>query len=127
MATPADCRGASSIPELSREMLAGLIERVTFHSPANGFCVLRIKASRHRDRVTVVGHAAEINPGEWITVSGEWVPDREHGLQFKASFPRTSPRLWRAGVCSDQGAGWPHRPGLAGSDGGVPDHGLPLE
>jgi hypothetical protein len=74
-------------------MLAGLIKRLTFHSPANGFCVLRIQARGHHDLVTVVGHAAEINPGEWISVSGEWVTDREHGLPFKASFPRTSARL----------------------------------
>ena len=60
MAAPAESRAGSSTTEPSREVLAGLIERVTFHSPANGFCVLRIKASRHRDRVTVVGHAAEI-------------------------------------------------------------------
>lgn len=39
------------------EVLAGSIERVTFHKPGNGFCVLRIKARGHRDLVTVVGHA----------------------------------------------------------------------
>jgi exodeoxyribonuclease V alpha subunit len=69
MAAPAESSPGSSTAEPSREVLAGLIERVTFHSPANGFCVLRIKARGHRDLVTVVGHAAEINPGEWITVS----------------------------------------------------------
>ena len=26
-----------------REALAGLVERVTFHSPETGFCVLRVK------------------------------------------------------------------------------------
>jgi hypothetical protein len=34
--------------------------------------------------VTVVGHAATIAAGEWITASGEWVNDRTHGQQFKA-------------------------------------------
>jgi hypothetical protein len=29
----------------------------------------------HRDIVTVVGHAATIAAGEWITASGEWVND----------------------------------------------------
>jgi hypothetical protein len=38
--------------------------------------------------VTVVGSAAEIIAGEWLTVSGTWVYDREHGQQFKASFLR---------------------------------------
>jgi exodeoxyribonuclease V alpha subunit len=86
-------------------VLAGLIERVTFHSSASGFCVLRIKARGHRELVTVVGHAAEINPGEWITVSGEWVSDREHGLQFKAAFLRTSPPTSAEGMAKYLGSG----------------------
>ena len=43
-----------------REVLAGLVERVTYHNVENGFCVLRAKARGHRDVVTVVGHAATI-------------------------------------------------------------------
>jgi exodeoxyribonuclease V alpha subunit len=78
-------------PESStQEVLAGLVERVTFHNAENGFCVLRAKARGHRDLVTVVGHAATIAAGEWITASGEWVNDRTHGQQFKARFLRTS-------------------------------------
>jgi exodeoxyribonuclease V alpha subunit len=70
--------------------LAGLVERVTFHNAENGFCVLRIKARGHRDLVTVVGHAATISAGEWLTAGGEWINDRTHGQQFKARFLRTS-------------------------------------
>ena len=73
-----------------QEVLAGLVERVTFHNPENGFCVLRTKARGHRDLVTVVGHAAMVAAGEWITASGEWVNDRTHGQQFKARFLRFS-------------------------------------
>jgi exodeoxyribonuclease V alpha subunit len=40
--------------------------------------------------VTVVGHAATIAAGEWITATGEWVNDRTHSRQFKARFLRTS-------------------------------------
>ena len=36
------------------EELEGLIERVTFHSPESGFCVLRIKIRGNRDPVTVI-------------------------------------------------------------------------
>ena len=56
----------------------------------NGFCVLRAKARGHRDLVTVIGHLAIISAGEWITAAGEWVNDRTHGQQFKATFIRTS-------------------------------------
>jgi exodeoxyribonuclease V alpha subunit len=78
-------------PEPSaQEVLAGLVERVTFHNSDNGFCVLRAKARGHRDLVTVIGHAAMISAGEWITASGEWITDLTHGQQFKARFMRTS-------------------------------------
>lgn len=72
------------------EVLAGLVERVTFHNAENGFCVLRVKARGHRDLITTVGHAAMISAGEWVTASGVWINDRTHGMQFKAQFLRTS-------------------------------------
>ena len=72
------------------EVLAGLVERVTYHNAENGFCVLRARARGHRDVVTVVGHAAAISAGEWIMASGQWVNDRTHGQQFKARFVKTS-------------------------------------
>src|SRR5712691_5591155 len=78
---------ASSSP---REVLAGLVERVTFHNADNGFCVLRIQARGHRDLITVIGHAAVIAAGGGVTASGEWVNDRTHGQQFKSHFMRTS-------------------------------------
>ena len=81
-----------------QEVLAGLVERVTYHNAENGFCVLRAKARGHRDVVTVVGHAATIAAGEWITASGEWVNDRTHGQQFKARFLRTSPPTSADGI-----------------------------
>src|SRR5436190_20083218 len=74
----------------AQEVLAGLVERVTYHNAGNGFCVLRAKARGHRDLVTIVGHAATIAAGEWITASGEWINDPAHGQQFKARFLRTS-------------------------------------
>ena len=58
MAAAAESLGASSTAEPSHEVLAGLIERVTFHSIANGFCVLRIKARGHRLRRVADGSGA---------------------------------------------------------------------
>jgi exodeoxyribonuclease V alpha subunit len=50
-----------------REVLAGLVERVTYQNAENGFCVIRIKARGHRELVTVVGHAAvdTAKPSRW--------------------------------------------------------------
>jgi exodeoxyribonuclease V alpha subunit len=73
-----------------REVLAGLVERVTYQSAENGFCVVRVKVRGHRELVTLVGHAATISAGEWITATGSWVNDRTHGQQFKARFLKTS-------------------------------------
>ena len=70
----------------STEVLAGLVDRVTFHNPENGFCVLRVKARGQRDLITFVGHAAMISAGEFVQASGSWVNDRTHGVQFRASF-----------------------------------------
>jgi exodeoxyribonuclease V alpha subunit len=73
-----------------KEVLAGLVERVTYQNAENGFCVIRVKARGHRDLVTVVGHSVVISAGEWITASGDWTNDRTHGQQFKARFLKTS-------------------------------------
>jgi hypothetical protein len=37
------------------EHLQGSVERVTFHSPESGFCVLRVKVRGQYDLVTLVG------------------------------------------------------------------------
>ena len=89
----------------NREVLAGLIERVTFHNAANGFCVLRIKARGHHELITVVGHAATISAGEWITAAGEWVNDRTHGQQFKTRFLRSSAPTTTEGIEKYLGSG----------------------
>ena len=80
------------------EVLAGIVERVTFHNAESGFAVLRVKARGHRDLITIVGHAAAIAAGEWITATGEWVNDRTHGQQFKARFLKTSAPTTAEGI-----------------------------
>ncbi len=78
--------------------MAGVVERVTFHNAENGFCVLRVKIRGRRDVDTIVGHAATISAGEFVHATGEWVHDREHGLQFRADFLRTAPPTTREGI-----------------------------
>jgi hypothetical protein len=73
------------------EYLQGSVERVTFHSPESGFCVLRVKVRSQRELVTVVGSAATITPGEYIECAGAWTNDRQHGLQFKTQHLRVVP------------------------------------
>jgi exodeoxyribonuclease V alpha subunit len=87
------------------EVLAGLVERVTFHNEENGFCVLRVKARGQRDLITVLGHAAMISAGEFVQASGGWVNDRTHGVQFKASFLKAAPPTTIEGIEKYLGSG----------------------
>lgn len=80
------------------ESLRGIVERVTFHSEESGFCVLRIKASKHRDLITVVGAAASINAGETIECHGTWLHHKTHGLQFKAERMTAAPPIGIEGI-----------------------------
>src|SRR5215471_13163616 len=85
---------AQTLTVSSTEVLAGSVDRVTFHNSDNGFCVLRVKAGGQRDPITLVGHAAMISAGEFIQASGGWVNDRTHGVQFKAAFLKaTAPTM----------------------------------
>jgi len=74
-----------------REPLSGLVERVTFHSPDTGFCVLRVKVRGHRELVSVLGSAASVQPGEFIQCSGRWDNHRDHGMQFRTTFLKVLP------------------------------------
>src|SRR5690349_7053874 len=88
-----------------RDALAGLVERVTFHNPETGFCVLRVKVRGQRDLATVVGAAAAIAAGEFVHASGTWVNDRTHGLQFRAAFLRAAPPTTAEGIEKYLGSG----------------------
>src|SRR5918994_3281703 len=87
------------------EALAGLVERVTFHNAETGFCVLRVTVRGQRDLVTVVGHAALISAGEFVSASGTWVNDRTHGLQFKATFLKATAPTTLEGIEKYLGSG----------------------
>ena len=72
------------------ENLIGLIERVTYHNPENGFAVLRVKVKGREDPVTVTGRTASVTAGEHVESSGRWVIDRQHGQQFQADELKTT-------------------------------------
>jgi exodeoxyribonuclease V alpha subunit len=80
------------------ENLAGLVERVVFHNPESGFCVLRVAARGQREAVTIVGHAPLISAGEFVQASGVWANDRAHGVQFRAAFLKPTAPTTRWGI-----------------------------
>ena len=97
--TPRDTQG------LDPASVAGTVERVTFHNPDNGFCVLRITVSSRREPLTVVGHVASIAAGEEIRAVGEWTNDLMHGLQFKATSMHAEPPTSLDGIERYLGSG----------------------
>src|SRR6478672_9348806 len=97
--------GQPASTSAATEVLAGLVERVTFHNAENGFCVLRVKARGQRDLITVLGHAAMISAGEFVQASGSWINDRTHGVQFRASFLKATTPTTVEGIEKYLGSG----------------------
>ncbi|MCI0538807.1 MAG: ATP-dependent RecD-like DNA helicase [Verrucomicrobiales bacterium] len=89
----------------NRESISGLIERVTFFNEETGFAVLRLKAERHRDLVTVTGSLASVTAGEWLIAEGNWVRDKEYGLQFKADTLKCTAPTTKEGIEKYLGSG----------------------
>ena len=87
------------------ESLSGLVERVTYHNLETGYCILRIKADQHKDLITIVGYANTIAAGEFIQSSGQWINDKNYGLQFKASFLKACPPHTEEGIEKYLGSG----------------------
>ena len=76
-----------------REQISGSVERITYYNPENGYSVIRLKPDSRRmlpfmyapdGLITVVGNLPEINPGEWLKVTGQWISHSKHGRQFQA-------------------------------------------
>ena len=89
----------------STEYISGTVERITYHNIDNGFCVLRTIVKGRKDLVTVIGNVPAISVGEHITCSGTWHNDRNHGLQFKASFLKALPPNSLEGIEKYLGSG----------------------
>ena len=77
-----DLSSAHTPPAVER--LTGVVERVTFHSPQSGFCVVRVHVRGQRELITMVGTVAQIAPGEYVEAEGQWVHNSTHGRQFQA-------------------------------------------
>jgi hypothetical protein len=69
-----------------------------FFNSESGFVVLRVQVRGQRDPVTILGSLPSVSAGEWLTADGWWIPDKEHGLQFKAKILKTIPPTTSADV-----------------------------
>ncbi len=90
--------GASGSSELSEawiEGVEGVVERVTFHNPENGFSVLRVHVRGRREASIVVGTLPAAQPGERLIMTGRWRTDPRHGVQFRAETAEVCPPVTR--------------------------------
>ncbi len=91
-------RSAEETPP--RKELRGVVERLTYQNPENGYTVARLAPERPQDEaraaqaddrlVTIVGTLADLTPGEAIVAQGWWKNDAKHGWQFQVLDYRTS-------------------------------------
>ena len=66
--------------------LKGQLERVTFENEGNDYVVAKVRIYGYADLVTVIGNIPSPNPGEILSMSGEWINHPKFGQQFKVVF-----------------------------------------
>ncbi len=92
-------------PEAAAETLSGLVERVVFHNPETGFCVLRVKLADQREPAAVVGECGAVAAGEVVRAEGQWQTSPSFGLQFRAQILSVVPPSTLEGIEAYLGSG----------------------
>lgn len=68
------------------EKLTGIVQRVTYHNPENGWSVLKIQSFTHPgEQATVTVHQTKVYAGATMEFHGSWTIHPQFGRQFKAS------------------------------------------
>jgi exodeoxyribonuclease V alpha subunit len=71
--------------QLPPETLSGVVERITYHNPENGWAVLQVNPFDSRGgTATVVVHQLRVFAGATMQFSGAWIVHPKFGRQFKA-------------------------------------------
>ncbi len=69
-----------------KESIRGIVDRVTFHNPDNGWSVLRVLPFNSLDKQeTVVVHQTKVFAGATMEFFGSWIVHPKFGRQFKAT------------------------------------------
>ena len=82
---------SDSMPPRSGESNAGLacvegvVERIVYESPENGFFVARLQEAGKLGLTTFVGNLMAVSPGETIRLWGQWVDDKRFGRQLRVA------------------------------------------
>lgn len=72
--------------------IRGVVERITYHNPENGYTVLKCAVKSYKELVTVIGSLLDVNVGSVLLIYGNWKVDSRYGRQFAAeSWEETLP------------------------------------
>ncbi len=67
------------------ESLRGIVDRVTYHNPDNGWSVLRVSPfAVHGQQETVIVHQTRVFAGATMEFQGNWIMHPKFGRQFRA-------------------------------------------
>ncbi len=87
-----DVLGDPQKPRHSTMKLRGVVERITYQNPENGYTVLKCAVKNYNDLVTVIGNLLDVNVGSVLLIDGNWKVDSKYGRQFVAeSWEETLP------------------------------------
>lgn len=64
--------------------IRGVVERITYQNPENGYSVLRVAVKGYNELITVVGNLVDANVGSVLLIEGDWKVDKKYGSQFIA-------------------------------------------
>jgi exodeoxyribonuclease V alpha subunit len=68
------------------EKLTGIVQRVTYHNPENGWSVLKVQSfNRQGEQATVTVHQTKVFAGATMEFHGSWTIHPQFGRQFKAT------------------------------------------
>lgn len=83
-----------------QEILRGVIDRVVFHNPDNGYCVLKVtpEGDSLADEITAVGYLPSIREGDEYTFIGFWKNHLKFGRQFSFTEHELVMPTTRAGI-----------------------------
>ncbi len=65
------------------ETYQGYIEHITFFNPDNGFVVAKFKEKQKKELITITGIMPSVQPGEAISIEGQWKNHLSFGMQFE--------------------------------------------
>lgn len=71
------------------EILKGIVDRVTFHNPDNGWSILRVMPFNNpQGQETVIVHQTKVFAGATMEFQGSWITHPKYGRQFQATIAK---------------------------------------